>query len=109
MRLYELYDEMTSQTDNNNFPLPSAGEGKLPKLRRSRVRALPDYFRVVGHGFFTKVGDMMMPVSILGKSREMIRIDGILVCKLISDVIGIYEHNKECLTQPEFILRSEDL
>ena len=105
MRLYELYDEMTSQTDNNNFPLPSAGEGKLPKLRRSRVRALPDYFRVVGHGFFTKVGDMMMPVSILGKSREMIRIDGILVCKLISDVIGIYEHNKECLTQPEFILR----
>lgn len=106
IRLYELYDEMTSAVDKEKFPYTGNGTNEsLPKLMNVTDYRIPDYYKLVGRGFFTLIGDEFLPVSDIGQSREVIKIEGGLLSTMIQDIIEQYDQSKNCLNKPAFIYK----
>lgn len=117
MLLYELYDKMTEEADkesDKNKRLDDPKEiskknksPRFPKLKNTKEYSIPDYFKIVGNGFFTLTGDTFInPPKDRRYSRELSMLNGILLYKLIEEVISEYDADKNtAVNSREFVLR----
>lgn len=87
IRLYELYDEMTDNLDDNGIKRIEDSSSTIPVLRNDRAISMPDYHKLVGGGFFTVCGNSFMPTDKFGMSREISLIDGFALRNEISSLI----------------------
>lgn len=106
MRLYELYDEMTSPESlgNNGIIIQEETPSTLPQLSQSDLAGLPEFFRLVKGSFFTMSGESMLPRSVSKKSRERFLIDGYALYNEINEIVSKFKGLKKD-EQPSDILK----
>lgn len=88
IKLYETYDKLTSMTSNFGLALPDEVDSSAPELKTSVRGDMPEYFRLVGGGFFSPTGDYFTPLSLsnYGASRELTLINGKFLMDFIHKV-----------------------
>lgn len=88
MQLYELYDEMSrlDKSNNEGFIREIKTPSTIPVLRKDNSPQIPDYFLLVGGGFFTLSGNTFLPYS-ANFSREVAKIDGSALRKEIAEIV----------------------
>lgn len=106
MKLYELYDEMTSPEflGDNGIIIKEDTPSTQPQLSQSNVSGFPEFFRLVKGSFFTMSGESMLPRSISQKSRERFLIDGFVLYNEINEIVSIFKGLKKD-EQPSDILK----
>lgn len=116
MLLYESYDEMTGFVDSQYLKdeekkeETQAGNDRcrpgFPKLKNTKEYTIPDFFKIVGKGFFTLTGDsFIIPPKNRRYSRELSPVDANLLHELINDLVSRYEEYNDIVKSPEFVLR----
>lgn len=114
--LYELYDEMTDIVDevmkeinrekNNTDDSGEYRKKNFPKLNSVREYGIPNYFKIVGNGFFTLTGESFLrPQKGRKYSRELSIMNGALLSELIEDIVRQYDKDSAVVDSPEFVLR----
>lgn len=90
IRLYELYDDMTSPEylGNNGIIKKEETPSTQPQLSQSNVSGFPEFFRLVKGSFFTMSGESMLPRSVSQKSRERFLIDGYALYNEINEIVS---------------------
>lgn len=106
MRLYELYDEMTSPESlgNNGIIIKEETPSTLPQLSQSDLAGLPEFFRLVKGSFFTMSGESMLPRSVSKKSRERFLIDGYALYNEISEIVSKFKGLKKGENPSEILM-----
>lgn len=87
MLLYELYDEMTDNLDENGVLTIDDLPSTIPLLRKDKATSIPDYLKLVAGSFFTIDGNTFTPTDKFGSSREISLLDGFVLRNEISKLI----------------------
>lgn len=98
MKLYELYDEMTSpeNLDENGIIVKEETPRTIPVLKNSKNTVMPEYLTLAAGDFFVLTGDSFIPFSKTRASREIRLIDGDVLNENIRDIINeLYDKEKK--------------
>ncbi len=94
MKLYETYDKLTAMTYDSGLNIPIEKNTTAPELKTSVRGDMPEYFRLIGGGFFAPSGDFFTPLPIsrnVNQSREYTPINGRLLLDTIRKVERQYQ------------------
>lgn len=101
MLLYELYDVMTHKDnlDDNGIVVKKQTPASDPMMHNSHYSDIPEYFNLVGGGFFTLIGNSFIPYNSV--PRELVKIDGRVLASEIRWVINRDKELQEAGNEPD--------